>query len=174
MLGYGRVFAIVFGLLFFAGVASAVVVTNSPARCSGGFGWFNCKAAFASGGNYAFAVLNSSRVVVTNWEYYGFNMSLGSRISRVRVRVDAFGNGTASLLVRATWNANDFGPRHPVSLNSSQATSFVDVTNDTSWTPLKLRDHKLKVSARCFSPSNESVTCGLDWVPVEVTYQPPQ
>lgn len=59
--------------------------------------------------------------------------------------------------------------KHQQALTGTEATYWIDVTSDTSWTPTKLNDANFKVRVDGLTVG-ETGDVRLDWLPVEVTY----
>jgi FlaG/FlaF family flagellin (archaellin) len=157
------------------GLSGPVTVTGtyntkivlSPTANSGDFS--NAGNAYADDSNYA---TSDSRY--DDHTYYGYaDIPTGATVSQVRVRLDAWTQSGGSddrddislSVYDGGWHS--YGT---ISLTTSQATSWCDVTSLSSggWTYAEVNDIQASVSHVRDGSYTEDVY--LDWIPVEVTY----
>ena len=160
-------------LLLLAVPVLAIVLSNSPAACSGQ--WTSCTNAFANDANRATASVSGTANKTSIWNNYGFNIPSSASIDSVLVRADFFASKTNGYInIRASNNGGaTLGPSHIVGGNTAEQTFWVDVTNDFAWTSAMLNNSNLRINVTCFRQGgSKNPTCNLDWAPVSVTYTP--
>jgi hypothetical protein len=162
---------VVFAL--FAVLVYATTETKSPKSCSGT--WSSCNLAYYNDGAYAQANVTNVTNKTSMWMNYTWsNMTNTSNITNVTVILDAYhshvGPGGPFLEVSVSWNNGlTYGPVHLVGVGDSASFYDVDVTGDTTWTPVKLLPANFKVKVTCLTTTSPG-NCYLDWLPVEVTF----
>jgi len=148
-------------------------VTNSPAATtptSGG--WTNVTGAYGDGSGFAYTSTDSAK---QSYGGYGFTIPAGSNITKVRVRLDAWteGNEKIKLYVSTDGNLSWLATTWTSdTLPTTETTYWVDVTTWTNWTLAKINDNKIWTRVEHVVSGGSSQT-NLDWIPVEVTYDPP-
>lgn len=154
-------------------IVLAATVMNSPSACSGG--WKNCANAFGNNANVAEGRARLGVNTTGVWNNYGFSIQNNSVIDNMTVRADFFATKNSGFLnVRVSGDGGvNYGTNHVVGGNLVEQTFLIDVTNDLAWTPEKLNNGNLRVQATCFTNNpNNSPTCKLDWIPVQVSHTP--
>ena len=151
----------------------ADVVRRSPSSCSGE--WANCNFAFADDLNVSTADVNGDTNKTGAWRNYGFSLPAIADINGVSVLADFFASRPSGYInVRVSGNGGaSFGPPHRVGGNTTEQRFVIDVTNDWPWNPGALNDANLVSQVTCFDINGTSVTCKLDWIPVEVSFRTP-
>lgn len=141
----------------------AATIQNSPSACIGG--WASCSNAYADGGGYAIA-LHTGTPVSGTYGNYNISIPANSTVSSVVVRLDLAGRGNAPRTDVLVSDGSSYGAVHTLMPTKNYKTYYVDVTSDHNWTPSNLQN--LAVNVSCYGSG--TVLCGLDWIPVNVTY----
>jgi len=152
-------------LVLATGVYASTTQTEPPTTCSGD--WNSCSNAFANGGGFA-SILFGSGI----WEDFGFSIPASATITDVTVRTDLWQNetGETSVAVQVSDDGGTtWGPKHFITLTTSEQTYYVDFTNDFNWTPGSLNnDLVVKVSSKAIPAPQPQVR--LDYIAAKVSY----
>lgn len=150
--------------------ALADVSSRDPSTCQGEF--ITCANAFTMLDGYAKVIDVNTIGKSGSWAGYNFNIPAGAVIDSVRVRADTRVSSTNAYfsMTLSGDNGAAWSTEHAFQGGTMLQTAWVDVTNDFSWTPEMVNN--LQVGIRCYSNSLALQTCGLDYLPVEVTYTP--
>jgi hypothetical protein len=143
--------------------------TNSPTSNSC---WTNPTNAYLDAGSYSASTGNSDR---QTYGGYNFSLPLGSSVSMVRVRLDAWcptGDDDVLLEVSVDGGATWLATTHTYNnLPASDPNNYyVDVTSWTTWTLAKLNNDSVRARVTHVASGETMEEVRLDWIPMEVTY----
>jgi len=151
--------------------------TNAPSTWApyGTVGWVYPENVVSSNNVYADSQLVSKVYSKGVFEDYGFGFTSGT-VAKVEVGIEMYGDGakdqvdlTVSNDGGSTWAATT----HTVACGTSEATSWIDVTADFTWTVGMLLDGSLAVLMEYVKGGGGGATIHVDWLPVRVTIAGP-
>jgi len=153
------------------GTGQDTIALSWPNQTSGT--WGNATGAYENGSGEA-----STKTADAKQSYggYGFAIPTGSRITKIRARLDAWTKGDEKISLNisadggSSWLANAWTSD---TLPKVETTFWVDVTNWTAWTPENINNNKIWTRVGYVVVGTAASETYLDWIPVEVTYVPP-
>jgi len=163
---------LVFGNVEFDYVVDPTLTNNPTDYIDSGSDWTGETEGFSDGGGYAEATAQNKYLIYYN---YSFVIPTGSAINSVRVRVDQWASdGNDFFTVEVSWDGGGtWGSATSLTASSTELTSWVNVTSNTTWTVGKLNNTNFQVRLRTQSSGKPASYYRIDWAPVEVIYTEP-
>jgi len=171
---------IFFSLVLFALMQGVFATSDveSPSSCNGQ--WTNCEYVYNGANLFSSVFVNG---YASTWGEYQFNIPQTQVINGTTVNtqiqsVEVIPKGKYTFFptkinVQASHNEGmTFGASHTVDLTNSEATYYVDVTNDFVWTPDRLNATGLKIKVTAVKQGALMGVVSLNRLQVRVIYAP--
>ena len=156
-------------ILIFSAVAYAITDTYTFTHCGLDNEWTDCNSAKTDDVVYASGSENAANDT-GRWLNFGMS-NVTNNITNVTIIADNFGSSTDAYMgFQASWDHDlSYGPSKYAGWIVNEQRSYLDITDQTSWTATKLSNPEFRIKVICYTVSGP-ITCNLEWLAVRVIY----